>query len=253
MELNWSTFVLEIINFLVLVWILKHFLYRPVLEIVARRRQAIETQQQEAQALQSQADDMRQQYEARLSQWQQEQHQARADLERALGVERQQQHDRVQQELDQQRLGAEVAGQRQLQNKWLQLQHKAIQQGADFAAHLLQMAAGPEMETRLSELLMEQLDGLSPEQCIRLQHHNGERSDSARISSAYPIDATQRERLAAALQRCLPEITSLEWRQQPELLAGVRIAVGAWELGCNLADELRGFAELAANDRAEQP
>jgi len=42
LELSWSTFLLEIINFLVLVWILKHFLYKPVLDVIARRRSGIE-------------------------------------------------------------------------------------------------------------------------------------------------------------------------------------------------------------------
>ena len=37
MEINWTTFVLEIVNFLILVWLLKHFFYRPVLAVVARR------------------------------------------------------------------------------------------------------------------------------------------------------------------------------------------------------------------------
>ena len=37
MELDWSTFALEIINFLALLWILKRFLYRPILAVVAER------------------------------------------------------------------------------------------------------------------------------------------------------------------------------------------------------------------------
>ena len=42
MELSWPTFFLEIINFLVLVWILKRFLYKPVLEAIAHRKAVID-------------------------------------------------------------------------------------------------------------------------------------------------------------------------------------------------------------------
>ena len=38
MELDWTTFVLEVINFLVLVWILRRYLYRPVLNTLAARK-----------------------------------------------------------------------------------------------------------------------------------------------------------------------------------------------------------------------
>ena len=43
MEFGWSTFLLEIINFLVLVWLLHRFFYRPVLDIVAERQRQIES------------------------------------------------------------------------------------------------------------------------------------------------------------------------------------------------------------------
>lgn len=38
MQIDWTTFVLEIVNFLALVWLLKRFLYTPVLDVLARRR-----------------------------------------------------------------------------------------------------------------------------------------------------------------------------------------------------------------------
>ena len=50
MELTWSTFILEIINFLILVWILKRFLYKPVMDAIAKRRASIEQSMQDAAA-----------------------------------------------------------------------------------------------------------------------------------------------------------------------------------------------------------
>ena len=38
MELSWPTFFLEIVNFLVLVWILKRFLYKPILQAIEQRK-----------------------------------------------------------------------------------------------------------------------------------------------------------------------------------------------------------------------
>ena len=42
MRIEWTTFAFEIINFLALVWILKRFLYRPVLDTLSRRRAGVE-------------------------------------------------------------------------------------------------------------------------------------------------------------------------------------------------------------------
>ena len=66
MEFSLSTFVLELINFLVLVWILKRFLYRPVLDIIARRREQIDATMAEAKRIEDNAQALKQKYDERL-------------------------------------------------------------------------------------------------------------------------------------------------------------------------------------------
>ena len=70
MEVDWTTFALEIINFLILVWILKRFFYHPVLDVIARRRAGIEKEMADAKAVEEKARVLEQQYENRLvSMW----------------------------------------------------------------------------------------------------------------------------------------------------------------------------------------
>lgn len=38
MELSWTTFSLELINFLILIWILKRFLYAPIQKTILERK-----------------------------------------------------------------------------------------------------------------------------------------------------------------------------------------------------------------------
>ena len=40
-------------------------------------------------------------------------------------------------------------------------------------------------------------------------------------------------------------LAAVDYQQDSELLAGVRIMVGAWVLGANIHDELQGFSELS--------
>ncbi len=41
MPFDWATFGLEILNFLVLVWLLARFLYRPIIGAIAKRKAEI--------------------------------------------------------------------------------------------------------------------------------------------------------------------------------------------------------------------
>jgi F-type H+-transporting ATPase subunit b len=55
MHFDWSTFGLQTINFVVLVWLLQRFLYRPVLRLVDARRAEIDRQYGEARGAETRA------------------------------------------------------------------------------------------------------------------------------------------------------------------------------------------------------
>ena len=80
MQLDWSTFILEILNFLILVWILKRFLYKPILTMIAERKAAIEQTLATSERTQKEAQALREQYEHRQADWQREKETARAHL-----------------------------------------------------------------------------------------------------------------------------------------------------------------------------
>ena len=84
MQIDWTTLVLEIINFLVLVWILKRFLYRPVMEAIAARQQRVEGKLAEARAIEDGARELQQQYQRRLADWDMEKAKVRAALDTEL-------------------------------------------------------------------------------------------------------------------------------------------------------------------------
>jgi F-type H+-transporting ATPase subunit b len=55
MGFDWSTFALQTINFVILVWLLHRFLYKPVLRLVDARRAEIEKQYSEARMAEAEA------------------------------------------------------------------------------------------------------------------------------------------------------------------------------------------------------
>ena len=61
MQIDWMTLVLEIINFLVLVWILKRFLYKPVMEAIAARQRRVDGKLAEAKAIEDGAKELERQ------------------------------------------------------------------------------------------------------------------------------------------------------------------------------------------------
>ncbi len=88
MNFDWSTFILEALNFLVLVWLLQHFLYRPVLAVVEQRRREGEKITASAQALREQAQALKSEYETRMAHADEDRERAVAELAQAIAAER---------------------------------------------------------------------------------------------------------------------------------------------------------------------
>ncbi len=245
MELNWSTFLLEIINFLVLVWILKRFLYKPVLDVIARRRADIEDRLAKAQHLHDEADRLKAEYDNRLVDWEHERQQAKDNLSQELNEERTRRLEQLHTTLKQEQNKAKVS-QLQQQTKIAQaLEHQALQQSAQFATRLLNQASGPELEARLIGVLLENLANLSQDQIKTLNTQWGRQPESIVVASAYPLPENQRTNLEIALGKITGETIPIQYKQNSDLLAGLNITIGAWVLQTNIRDELKGFTEFA--------
>ena len=178
MQLDWSTVVLEILNFLVLIWILKRFLYRPILDIIARRKAGIDAAMEKAEATRSEADSLKQQYERRLADWENERARAREALRQEIDKARRDRLAALQAELDAQREKGRVADERRLADAQRHGEQMAIEQGARFASKLLAQLCGAELDDHLVRFAVDALRSLSHQRVEQLrQNHGGIASD----------------------------------------------------------------------------
>jgi F-type H+-transporting ATPase subunit b len=244
-ELNWSTFVLEILNFLVLVWILKRFLYKPVLEVIARRRAGIEKQLADARALHDDAEALQARYQVELADAAQERQRARTQLTSEVEAERARRLAALQSELAQAREKAAAAEAQRQADAQHRAEETALNQAARFASRLLEQVASPELEERLVERVLADLSQLSEERVAALRNGWGQALAAPVVTSAFPLTDTQRQQLQQSLSTLTGVSAPARFEQDPELLAGVRVAVGAWVLSGNLRDELSSLAEFA--------
>ncbi|SDX59572.1 F-type H+-transporting ATPase subunit b [Marinobacter mobilis] len=245
MEMSWSTFMLEIVNFVILIWILKRFLYKPVLEVIDQRRKNIEQQLAEVQQQQAQAKSLQGRYQDRLADWEQQRQQLESALSQELQTERAKQSGVLQSQLEQEREKARRAIKHQQAEVIRQSEIRALHQGARFASRLLEAAAGPELEARLLSLTAEELSQLPDATRDRIRSQWGEPPSDILVTSAYPLAEKDRQPLEQALRESLGLTAPISYQQDPELVAGIRINVGPWMLNTNVRDELNGFTEFS--------
>lgn len=244
MELNWTTFILEIVNFLILIWILKRFLYKPVLNIVEQRRISVEKILRDAETARSEAQVLNQRYEDRQANWERERQLARDKLAQEIKEERTKQMEVLQLNL-QKELDKARAAESYRQAAIAQAAEKtALKQAARFASRLLEQFSSPELEARFLEIIIKEISQLPEESTAKLRGSWTKIPEHILIESAYPINEIQKNELKSSLSLLVGDDIPINYEQQADIVSGLRISIGAWILSANIRDELSGFVEL---------
>ena len=242
MQFDLTTFALEVLNFLVLVWLLKRFFYQPVLAVIEARRAAGAAILEQAEASQRAADAMKAECEARLAQADRERAAATAALEGEIAAERVRRLAALESELTLERKRHAALAAQQAGHRASALEREAVALAARFTARLLDRVAGPELEARLADLALADLPLLAPERLDALRAALHEPGVNVRVVSAHALDAARRVAFSDALGRLAGRPPDITFSEEPALKAGVSIMAGSWVLMANLRDELGFFA-----------
>jgi len=242
MEFDWTTSALEALNFLVLVWLLKRFFYRPVLAVIeARRAETVKTIA-DAERVRREAEGLKSECQARLAGVDQERAAARARLDEEIAAERARRLAALAAEVAAERKRRETLEARERNELELALERDAMGIAARFATRLLERLAGPELEAKLAELALSELNAQTPDKLQALRDALRDTGVSIKVVSAYPLDAARRTAFARALETLAGRALAPEFSEDAMLKAGVCIMAGSWVLMANLRDELDFFS-----------
>lgn len=246
MEFDWTSFALEVLNFLVLVWLLKRFFYRPVLSVIEARQAATAKTIASAEATQQAAEQLKSDYQTRLADVDKDRSRALAELDRDIANERTRRLAALELEVNADRERRQLLQAREQCERQTAMQREALHSAARFASRFLERLAGPELNAKLADLALDELDALPAEKLDALR----DSSAGIRVVSAYALSETQRTAFTQTLTRLAAGRAVLpEFSEDTLLKAGVCIMVGTWVLMANLRDELAFFSESLEHGR----
>lgn len=222
MRIDWWTLLLQAANFLVLVWLLQHFLYRPVLGMIADRQQRTESVTAEADAAKAAAEQLRAELEQQRAAIAKERDQALeqahaaalADAQRLLEKTRADAEKRLAEE--RQRLAQERAEAAEA------LRQEAGELGLTIARRLLAEAATPGLEAPFLKRLAARLQALGETERHELvsQLRDGA---GVQLVTARSLEPAAREAFGKQLRAVLGTDTMVEFAEDAGLIAGAEL------------------------------
>jgi F-type H+-transporting ATPase subunit b len=249
MTFDWTTFGLEVLNFLVLVWLLKRFFYQPVMATIEARRAENAKLIEDARTLRREAEALKDAYQTRLAAVDQDAQAARLKLDEEMAGERARRVAALTADMAEERKRREAIEARQRSESEVALERQALAIAARFASRLLERVAGPELDAKLVDLALHDLASLPAEGLETLRVALQDPGVKVRVVTAYPLDTARRGAIIEALTRLAGRTMAPDFTQDAMLKAGICIMAGAWVLMANLRDELGFFTEAIEHGR----
>lgn len=243
MELNWSTFILEIINFLVLIWILKHFFYSPIQKAISSRKKMVDEKLESAEMLQTEGKELQKKYENRLQEWGKEKEQKQKLFIQELEEWKSQEHVKFLKTLDGEK---EKLIAREMQNITKIIKKNGRDSmliAGQFASRFLKEFADENLDNKIIDKVIDKLKNPSEEN-LQLLKNGFQTENKVEIQSAYVLNENYKNQLKEKIQQIINKNIKINFTVNPDLLAGITIQIGSVFLKANLRDELKFFTEV---------
>ena len=257
MLIDWFTIGAQALNFLILVWLLKHFLYKPILNAIDAREKLIARELAEADAKKTEAQKERDEFEKKNEDFDQQRAALLAKATEEAKTERQRLLDEARKAADalsakrQESLITDARNLNQAISRLMQKEVFAITRKA------LTDLATTSLEERMGEVFTRRLRELDDKAKAVLGEALKKNHEPALVRSTFDLPAPQRAAIQNALNETFSADIHLRFETSPDLVSGIEISTNGQKMGWSIADYLmsleKGVGELLKENATPLP
>jgi len=245
MQIDWFTFGAQIVNFLILLALLKYFLYDRIIDAMDERKKTIALQIEEA-------ENKKQEAEQERSSLQEKQKELESDRKKIL--------DRAKKEAEEQReklVRDAKADVQSLRERWhasvqeerdsflRELRQQTAQEVYHIVRRVLNDLADADVHEQTTELFMERIrsGGTNGEGLDVKEVAAHEQVDAVTVRSSFDLSSGQRQKLTRIVHEVLGKEIAVDYETESSLIFGISMQVGSSRLEWNAEDYLESLEE----------
>jgi F-type H+-transporting ATPase subunit b len=246
MPIDWFTIVAQAINFLILVWLLKRFLYKPILNAIDERERGIRTQLAKAEEKKAAAQKERDDLQRKNDVFDQERAALLKNATDEAEAQRQRLLDEARKDADslrakrQEQLGSEQRNLSQEITRWTQKQVFAI------TRKTLEDLAAASLEERMGDVFVDRLRALTGSAKEQLAAALKSSKQPARVRSAFNLPAAKRSEIESAIKETLGAETQVQFETAPDVVSGIELSSNGQKVAWSIADYLATLEKSAS-------
>jgi F-type H+-transporting ATPase subunit b len=253
MKINWFTVIAQVINFLILVWLLKRFLYKPILKAIDEREKKIAGQIKDADdkkavAVKEQAD-----FKKRNDDFDA---QKKALMDKAV-ADANAQRDKLLEDAKNAantlRDKLEKAEKEKLVADALESESKTQKQVFAITKKALKEMASSSLDEQSVNTFIKRLHALNDDEKQQFITAFKSNANTILVRSAFDLPAPQQTAITDAVNETLGTKTTLQFKTSPELIGGIELTTNGYKLAWSLEEYLKALQNsIAASTKDKQ-
>lgn len=248
MLIDWFTVVAQTLNFLILVWLMKRFLYKPILHAIDQREKLIAAELADAATTKSDAQKERDEFQHKNKAFDQQHAALLSKASDEAKAERRRLLDEARQAADDLSAKRQATLRNETQNLNQSISRRTQQEVFAITRKVLTDLAGSTLEERMLDVFLNRLKAISGEEREQLISAIKATQNPVVVRTMFDLSAT----LSAETERVIKETFGLEsqirFETAAELISGIELVTDGHKVAWSIADYLKsmenGIAEL---------
>lgn len=255
MLIDWFTVGAQVLNFLILVWLMKRFLYQPILHAIDEREKRIAAQLADADAKKREAQQERDEFQHKNAEFDQQRADLLSKAIEEVQLERQRLLDEARHNADNLTAKRQEALRIDARNLNQTITQQTQQEVFAITRKLLTDLANTSLEERVSEVFIRRLRALDDTAKQQLAEALKTSSEPAQVRSAFELPDEQRAVIQSALNQTFSADIHIRFETVPDLISGIEFITNgqkiAWNVDAYLASLEHSISELLQEKSGE--
>ncbi len=252
MSFDWWTLGLQIVNFLVLVWLLHRFLYKPVRAVMKQRQELAEQALAQADASRREAVDEKAKYDAELTGFQQQQNdliaKARDDATKQAAIIA----ETAQKKADALIADAKQTAERQRSETEAAMRGDLADLAVDLAKNILTQTGAGSLNAAFLARIMDELDTRPEKDLDEMRRDVADPQAKVTVVTADELSQAEQAAWVEALRQKLAVPGTPAFSVDPAIVGGAELRLPHAAIRFTWADQIQQAAGLLKDDQDEQ-
>jgi F-type H+-transporting ATPase subunit b len=252
MKINWFTVIAQVINFLILVWLLRRFLYKPVLKAIDERENKIASQLKDARAKETEAKKEQEEFQKKNEDFNQKKKGLMDKAVAETNVEREKLLEAARDEATGLRSKLDIALKESQENLNRVIAQKTQEEVFAIARKTLADLASLSLEEQSANIFIKRLNELTIVEKKQFIQAFKTSSGPILIRSAFDLPAKQQAEIKSAVDVILETKSIFQFKTAPELISGIELAANGFKLAWSISEYLNSLQNRISETMKEE-